>query len=520
MKFIHFKLARKLVILMASLLIIIFFQLFVFWYSINTISSDIKELSEIEYPIQMKSKELQLSTIQVQQWLSDISATRARDGLDDGFAEAEKSAKLFYVLLNELQLLEGNTAELNGLSRSFDEYYHTGKKMASFYISDGPGSGNQYMPEFDRTALDINSRLNKVQEMSQKQVEESLSKQKNHLFQMKLLFFISSGLLFAFTLIFLLMQKNILLQLGADPIQVTRIANDIAEGRLDTELEKEHYTGIMGSMIQMRKKLTSIATDILTSSEALAIGADNLSATAFSLSQSASEQAGSVEEISASLDRMQHLVSSNSEIAEKTNINARKVSGEAMEGDDAFQNTIFAMHEIAEEIKIINDLAYQTNLLALNAAIEAARAGDNGKGFSVVASEVRKLAEKSQGAANKIDSVAGASVEIAEKAGKLLRGIAPSIRKTADLIEEIAESSIEQASGIKQLNQAMLQHDRIVQQNASSSEILAGTAEATSIQAENLRKIVSFFKLNKKAGGETITLNLKKRKKKANILLG
>src|SRR6185369_8179940 len=114
----------------------------------------------------------------------------------------------------------------------------------------------------------------------------------------------------------------------------------------------------------------------------------------------------------------------------------------------AVADTVRAMNEIAEKITIIEEIAYQTNLLALNAAIEAARAGEHGRGFAVVATEVRKLAERSQTAAKDISGLAKSTVDVAEKSGRLLIELVPTIRKTADLVRDVAAASSEQSSGV------------------------------------------------------------------------
>jgi len=156
--------------------------------------------------------------------------------------------------------------------------------------------------------------------------------------------------------------------------------------------------------------------------------------------------------------------------------------------------TVAAMKQVAEKIGIMEEIARKTDLLALNAAVEAARVGEHGKGFTVVASEVRKLAARSQTAAAEISRLTVEDVQAADGAGQLLGKLVPGIQKTAELVREIAAASAEQSTGAAQVNKAVPHRDQVIQQNSAASEELASTAEELSSQAEILQSIISFFK--------------------------
>jgi len=298
------------------------------------------------------------------------------------------------------------------------------------------------------------------------------------------------------------MTESLLARIGGHPDYAVDVVRSIAAGDLTVEVKTRpgDSASLLFAMREMSAKLSVTVSGIQLSSSTLASASEEISASAQSLSQTATEQAANVEETSAAVEEISSTVGQNAENARVTDGIASHSAANAKDNGEVVRKTVEAMRQIASRIGIIDDIAYQTNLLALNAAIEAARAGEHGRGFAVVAAEVRKLAERSQVAAQEIGAVASSSVHLAEQAGKGLDELVPSIRKTADLVQEIAAASREQATGLEQINASVMQLSQTTQSTASASEELTATAEEMSGQAALLQDLVSYFKTRADAG--------------------
>jgi methyl-accepting chemotaxis protein len=278
--------------------------------------------------------------------------------------------------------------------------------------------------------------------------------------------------------------------------KAAEIAVKISEGDLTVEATALSEKDVLGqAQKRMLENLRRTVLKVAESASSVASGSEEMSATAQQLSQGASEQASSAEECTSSMEEMGSSVQQNADNAKQTDKIATKAAEDALASGEAVNQTVHAMKEIAEKISIIDEISRKTDLLALNAAVEAARAGEHGKGFAVVASEVRKLAERSQTAAAEISRLTSDGVQRADGAGQLLSRLVPDIRKTAELVREIAAASAEQGSGAAQVSKAMQQLDQVIQQNASASEEMSTGADELSSQAEALQNAVSFFKV-------------------------
>ena len=276
---------------------------------------------------------------------------------------------------------------------------------------------------------------------------------------------------------------------------ITNAAEEIANGNLTVSLrERSAQDKLMQALSSMVSGITRVVSDIRSIAGEVASASQAISTTSVQVSKGASAQAASAEEASSSMEEMVSNIKQNADSAQQTDKIANKSAADAQESGKSVVEAVASMKEIASRVSIIEEIARQTNLLALNAAIEAARAGEHGKGFAVVAAEVRKLAERSQKAAAEINQLSGTTVKVSERAGEMLTKLVPDIQRTAELVQEIAAASKEQDTGAEQINKALVELEKVIQQNASASEEMASTTEELTSQSEQLVSALSFFR--------------------------
>ena len=312
-----------------------------------------------------------------------------------------------------------------------------------------------------------------------------------------------------------LILRDVLGTLGGEPAEARRLAQEVAQGRLDNDIVTRpgDSSSLMAAIKAMQASLAQVVGVVREGSEAVAAASSQIAQGNHDLSQRTEEQAAALEQTAASMEELGSTVQQNADNARQANQLAQNASHVASEGGDVVAQVVDTMrgiHEassrIADIIGVIDGIAFQTNILALNAAVEAARAGEQGRGFAVVAGEVRNLAGRAADAAKEIKSLINASVErveagtaLVDRAGTTMADVVAAIRRVTDIMGEISAASSEQNTGVAQIGEAVTQMDQTTQQNAALVEQMAAAATSLNQQAQQLVQSVAIFRLGRNA---------------------
>lgn len=524
--------------------VIVFIMVVVNSILIYQVMSTSKMVRERSYAIVSLTKDMELSIVQVQQFLSDISAIRAQDGKDDGFANAEENAKKFKEDLVKLQELRPDKQNfLQEYERAFDKYYALGKSMAAKYIEAGPSEGNKLMPAFDEMSEELSKYTDDIRHEAEAEMDSGLTNLEQRA-KMGLYLAIFSGA--ASILFILLICRQITIPLQALIADAEAIAQGDFTHKVNAATREDEFGKLGKALESMVSKLGSLVGTltgkVAATSEQVVAAAEELTANAEQLTQANTHVVSSISDVACGAEAQVSSIDKTVLIIERLSAGIQQIAANstamlgmanqatsvASQGDKAVDAAIHQMRniedsvsktakvvtklserskEIGQIVDTISGIAGQTNLLALNAAIEAARAGEQGRGFAVVAEEVRVLADQSQKAAKQIASLiseiqaetdsavvamndgtqeVNVGADVVNTAGKAFKEIVSLINEVSLQIKGISAAIEQMATGSEQIVTSVRDIDCISREAANHAQTVSKATEEQLASMEEL----------------------------------
>ncbi len=501
------------------------------------ISDQSTQLAESRIPILTKAHELKLSVVQVQQWLTDISATRGRDGLNDGFDEAENNARQFRILVDELIALDSeNTGRYQAMLPVFNAYYDVGKQMARAYINEGPTGGNQMMSQFDQVAAKMMEKVDDFLVGITEETMTALSVQQD--LAASAVRFIAIGtliVLLGIGFVYLIISRA----LACLPKVVAELQR-VADGDLTSTIDvtrQDEIGDLMRGLHSMQKRLQEIISQITGTTTQLSAAAEEMSVVTRQTSSTIQQQQSETGQVATAMNEMIATVQEVARNIADTVHATHEANSETTGGGKVVEQAIKIIQQLADQIEtaskvihqveqdsdsissvleVIKSIAEQTNLLALNAAIEAARAGEQGRGFAVVADEVRTLASRTQKSTEEINQMIDklqsgsrqavkvmsqsqeqtrSAVEQASAAGATLATIASTVGRINDMSIHIASAVEEQSAASEEISRNIVKINDMSTETATGATQTAQASQDLAVMAAQLQGLVERFRV-------------------------
>jgi methyl-accepting chemotaxis protein len=482
---------------------------------LSHLSADVLRIGTVTLPNVVMADEMDLSRSEVQQFLTDVSATHD----PDGYKDAEAAVKTFHVDLQKFREYyrddAQNTQRLEQMGLHFDKFNTVGRAMAAAYIDKGMEAGNLLMkgtaqsPGFDADSETIRGEL---EAFRKQQIEEAsavsaaavaaAARMNTGMWVSGLVAVVLAGVCG------LLIIRSITAPLS----QAVAITHTVASGDLSQAINAQGSNEpamLLHALEHMQQQLIAVVSRVRQGADGVATSSADIAQSESNLSQRTETQAASLEQTTAAVHDLSERIKQSAGSAHKANQLALSTSSLASRGGELVGQVVDTMRGINESsrrigdiIQVIDGIAFQTNILALNAAVEAARAGEQGRGFAVVASEVRSLAGRSAAAAREIKTLINASVErveqgtqLVDQAGSTMTEVVSSVHQVTELMGEISSASAQQSDDVSQLGEAVSLMDQMTQQNAQLVEDMAVAARDLKVQSSGLVETVAVFKL-------------------------